>query len=254
MRITANRITALLAEKHSRDCFVPQCKTGGSWGADFQIMDAWAMAKSWAHPRVVGYEIKVTRADFLGDNKWRGYLPYCNEFYWVAPAGVVDLGELAEGVGLLTVAKTGTRLFTKRKAAYRDIEIDQDILRYVLMHRVAIGDTSEGLRPTQRDHWRQWLAQKKADRKMGHEVSRALRQQYERDVEEVRKKIGQLESIRRAVEAMGICLDDWNCGYEVKKQIERVRAFIPPETRVLISRLAADLQALMAQIKANKES
>jgi len=32
-------------------------------------------------------EIKVSRADLLGDGKWCDYLDYCDLFYWAVPAG-----------------------------------------------------------------------------------------------------------------------------------------------------------------------
>lgn len=32
-------------------------------------------------------EIKVSRADLLGDGKWVDYLDYCDFFYWAVPAG-----------------------------------------------------------------------------------------------------------------------------------------------------------------------
>jgi hypothetical protein len=32
-------------------------------------------------------EIKVSRADLLGDQKWTDYLDYCDRFYWAVPAG-----------------------------------------------------------------------------------------------------------------------------------------------------------------------
>jgi hypothetical protein len=32
-------------------------------------------------------EIKVSRADLLGDQKWPDYLDYCDCFYWAVPAG-----------------------------------------------------------------------------------------------------------------------------------------------------------------------
>ena len=36
-------------------------------------------------------EIKVSRADLLGDGKWIDYLGYCDRFFWAVPAGF-DLG------------------------------------------------------------------------------------------------------------------------------------------------------------------
>ncbi|MGB3740251.1 MAG: MmcB family DNA repair protein [Pontixanthobacter sp.] len=35
--------------------------------------------------RVVIVEIKVSRADLLGDGKWPDYLDYCDRFYWGLP-------------------------------------------------------------------------------------------------------------------------------------------------------------------------
>lgn len=32
-------------------------------------------------------EIKVSRADLLGDAKWTDYLPHCDRFFWAVPAG-----------------------------------------------------------------------------------------------------------------------------------------------------------------------
>ncbi len=32
-------------------------------------------------------EIKVSRADLLGDHKWQDYLEYCDQFFWAVPAG-----------------------------------------------------------------------------------------------------------------------------------------------------------------------
>lgn len=32
-------------------------------------------------------EIKVSRADLLGDQKWPDYLDFCDRFYWAVPAG-----------------------------------------------------------------------------------------------------------------------------------------------------------------------
>ena len=38
-----------------------------------------------AKGRIVIVEIKVSRADLLGDGKWPDYLGYCDRFYWGLP-------------------------------------------------------------------------------------------------------------------------------------------------------------------------
>src|SRR5690242_5105664 len=113
--IDAYLIRKLLAAKHAEDVLVPECKDGPTQGGSHRRMDAWVMSKSWANPCVTGYEIKVSRSDFLGDEKWRTYLPLCNEFYFVAPSGIIEPDELPPEAGLLCVSSTGTVLFRKKK-------------------------------------------------------------------------------------------------------------------------------------------
>lgn len=36
---------------------------------------------------IVIVEIKVSRADLMGDAKWLDYLGYCDRFFWAVPAG-----------------------------------------------------------------------------------------------------------------------------------------------------------------------
>lgn len=51
-------------------------------------------------------EVKVSRADLLGDAKWTEYLDYCDRFFWAIPAGfdasLLDRPELLpERAGLI---------------------------------------------------------------------------------------------------------------------------------------------------------
>jgi hypothetical protein len=61
-----------------------------------------------AKGQVVIVEIKVSRADLLGDQKWPDYLDYCDHFFWAVPAGFslthFDHGPLGPGLSGLIVA------------------------------------------------------------------------------------------------------------------------------------------------------
>lgn len=46
-----------------------------------------------ARGQIVIVEIKVSRADLMGDGKWPDYLPHCDRYYWAVPAGF-DAGPL----------------------------------------------------------------------------------------------------------------------------------------------------------------
>lgn len=153
MNITAKDIKELLKNKHrtNDDIFVDECKVGSSWNNTMDKtcyrLDAWAMKKSWTNPTTWGYEIKVSRSDFLNDNKWQNYLTYCSDFYFVCPKGIIKPEELAPEVGLITV--NGSRLYTAKKAIRRNIQIPDGLYRYIMMSRVKI--TSECLLEDKRE-------------------------------------------------------------------------------------------------------
>ena len=188
--ITADMIVKLLALKHSDDIFVSECKDGPTVYGSSRRLDGWAMIKSWARPSFIGYEIKVSRGDFLQDEKWTDYLDYCTQFYFVCPKGVVDIEELPKGIGLIHVASTGTRLYTKRKATPKQIDMEKldGIFRYILMNRCKIVGTTfnQIQRRSDKEYWTQWLENKKIDDAFGYNVSKAIRQ----IVDEQIKKVG----------------------------------------------------------------
>lgn len=63
---------------------------------------------------VVIVEIKVSRADLLGDAKWTEYLGCCDRFYWAVPAGF-DLSPLERETFL--PARTGIIVADRYDAA-----------------------------------------------------------------------------------------------------------------------------------------
>ena len=96
MKITANDILKLLEKKYPIEKFVsvPECKVGATWTVErCPRIDFWTMARSYAQPSFTAYEIKVSRNDFINDNKWVDYLPYCTEFYFISPPDIIDINE-----------------------------------------------------------------------------------------------------------------------------------------------------------------
>jgi len=58
---------------------IPEVPLDGGRRADLMGLDA--------RGNLVIVEIKVSRADLLGDGKWPDYLGHCDRFYWAVPAG-----------------------------------------------------------------------------------------------------------------------------------------------------------------------
>lgn len=176
-RVTAFEIKKALGKRHGdREFFITECKNGPTGLARGQLLlfDAIAIYKSWARPQIRGYEIKTSRSDFLRDAKYTQYLPYCHEFYFVTPTGLVQRQEVEENIGLIWYnPKTGI-LTTKKKAVYRDIEINANMLLYIIMNRLdsdRLPFTSD-----KAEFWKDWLEGKKSNRELGYQVSRKLRE------------------------------------------------------------------------------
>jgi hypothetical protein len=170
--VSSLEIKAALAKKHgNREFFITECKNGPS-GTGMLKFDGLAIYKSWAHPLIVGYEIKVSRSDFMRDNKFFGYLPYCHELYFVVPTGLIDRMELPNDIGLMYFNPKTQGLTTKKKAIYRNIEINPDLLLYVIMNRL----NSERMPFTsdKAEYFRLWLDGKMSNRGLGLQVSSKL--------------------------------------------------------------------------------
>ena len=184
-KITEKNISNLLIQKYS-DKFVciPQCKIGSSWTMDnCSIFDMWCMAKSWTKPRVIGFEIKINRNDFLNDQKWQKYLNYCTEFYFVSPPGVIDPAEVPESTGLMITSKNLRMLYTKKKAPVRDVKIPNSIFRYILMWRAII--TNERAKDRTIDntqYWQNWVLEKDEKKKLGCVVSKKIKETIENKI------------------------------------------------------------------------
>lgn len=101
--VTSYEIKEALSRKHRYEFFMTEVKNGptGVMAGELLQFDAVAIYKSFAHPQIRGYEIKISRSDFLRDAKYPRYRPYFHEFYFVVPQGMVKREELDEGIGLM---------------------------------------------------------------------------------------------------------------------------------------------------------
>jgi hypothetical protein len=227
--ITANDIIELLANKHSGDVFVPECKTGSSMmHRSCRRLDAWVMKRTWSPITMIGYEVKVSRGDFLRDDKWRLYLDLCHQFYFVCPSKLIDSSELSAEAGLMWVSATGTRLYTKKKAPYRDVEPPADLMTYVLMSRSRITRDNES--KDNREYWRDWLRLKAEDRKLGCRVSEAVREQVlraESAQHQAEAKIATCEMVRRRLTELGLDPDEPINSYLVSNKLDEALDVIP---------------------------
>ncbi len=138
-KITSTEIKMALAEYQPKDFFISECKTDSTYFAGPQgllIFDGLAVTRSYTSPCITGYEIKVSRSDFQRDNKYHLYLQYCNEFYFVVPAGLLKKEEIPDDMGLIYYYPETGKLMKKKRALYRKIEEPVGVYKYIIYSRL----------------------------------------------------------------------------------------------------------------------
>lgn len=140
MATESDIIKALFAwHKDRGELFFAHVKTGASWthqGIPLRILDGLAVKISWTQPVFQGYEIKISRSDFLRDKKYTDYLPYCTGFAFVCPDKMIAKDELPEHIGLVYYREDGS-LRTAKKAdqTLPNLEMLNSLLRYLVYYR-----------------------------------------------------------------------------------------------------------------------
>ncbi len=146
-------------------------------------------------PNIIGYEIKVSRNDFLQDNKWHLYLQYCNEFYFVVPKGLVKKEELPDHVGLIYFNPDTKALRTVKKALYRQIEEPVGVYKYIIFSRL-----EEDRIPFYNDR-AEYCKDYLEDKVVKSAIGQRLGTKLAKDLEEAEKKLKSLQNVEKELQA-----------------------------------------------------
>lgn len=190
VKITSTDIKRALGEKHWRDFFLTEVKSGSSWmtiKGDMKILDALAIRKSWTSPCFTGYEIKVSRSDFLRDSKFYTYEELCNCLYIVCPKGMIERTEVPESVGLMYYDPDKKTITTKKKAIFRKIEYSPDMLLYIIYSR--LDSDRYPFFSDKQEYYKAYIEGKRDNRELGRAIKTKLVSdniRLERELEEVR--------------------------------------------------------------------
>ena len=105
-----------------------------------------------------GYEFKVSRSDFLSDQKarnkhygpavpkWKHYLKYCHLFYWVTPEGLVKPEEVEAPAGLIWIvpATHGFELRAVKRPRRATTSMDPKLIQRILFFFASRAKTRSG--------------------------------------------------------------------------------------------------------------
>lgn len=93
----------------------------------------WSHANLWVH----GYEIKVSRSDWLRDAKYERYRPYVDTLTLVCPKGLVKRDEMPGDVGLMWYDPDKDMLRVKRRPGYDVPGVDTAPIKDRLLREIA---------------------------------------------------------------------------------------------------------------------
>lgn len=247
--MTSYVIQKLLKSRHSKDVYVPECKNGSTWFQNHLRLDGLSIARSWVNPVVTGYEIKVSRSDFMQDDKWHMYLDYCNMFYFVCPTGLIQPEELPENIGLLWVSKNGKRLYKKKKAAYRDKDIPSELYKYILISRCEIKDPGYYQQNYNIEYWQKWLEKKEYNQEFGYTVKGSIRKIVQEQIEKVESENRKLTEenetysiIKEILVNAGINIKrSWSLKHDVQDKLRILQSDFPPDMIDNIKNAVSDM-------------
>lgn len=253
--VRADQIKKALAGRHTEDLFLTEVKTGKTWdNRELLKFDAFAMKRSWANPCLTGYEIKVSRSDFQRDNKWPGYMAYCNKFSFVCPKGLIQKEELPDEVGLIWYYPDSGALMSKRPAKHRIVDIPPELYMYLLMSRIE--PSKHPFFSDTREYCEAYLSDKAERQKLGKLIGTKLAEENKRlqnDLDDLKREKEQLDKemqlfrrLKKAVEGCGINVYHWN-DWEKDLQ-QRMSGGMSPNMVKIIERLARDAQELQRTV------
>ncbi|WP_295761105.1 hypothetical protein [uncultured Oscillibacter sp.] len=196
-KVTSTDIKRALAEKHWRDFFLTEVKSGPTQLAvpgGLKILDGLAIRKSWTAPCFTGYEVKISRSDFLRDAKFYTYEELCNCLYIVCPKGMIERTELPESVGLMYYDPEKKTITTRKKAIFRKIEYSPELLLYIIFSR--LDSDRYPFFSTKQEYFKEYLAGKRDNR----ELAQAVKTKLVQDNARLESELGNVEAFRQNYE------------------------------------------------------
>lgn len=222
----ADEVLRGLSRIHTGDFWTTEVKDGPTAARNGGAMriDGVAISRSWAHPRFVGYEVKVSRSDWLRDDKWHAYTEFCHEFYIACPSGLIQPEEVPQDVGLAWVSPDTLHVTRKRKAVFQKIEPDAWFLMYLIYSK--LDSDRYPFFSSAVEYWEAFVRSRAHRHNLGAQVSGALKEHIEdltREVVRARDQIAEFERVKSEMRSAGLEAGEWGTSYTLRNVLREWR-------------------------------
>lgn len=261
--VRSDEILEALSRRHRQDVWLTQVKTGPTQVArpgELHIIDGLAIARSWAHPCITGYEVKVARGDYLRDSKWAAYLEVTHKFAFACPRGLIQPDELPPEVGLVWYYPDSRATVLKRAPVYRPRPVDQ--LPGIMLYYILISRMDSDVHPWfgERRHYCEAYVRDKADRRqlgdmlgthLAEDVGRLAKRidELERELETSREAAALLERVREICRAYHVYGAEWRGDWFVDGLERRLRDGIGADIYHDLQRITVQLDELAERLR-----
>lgn len=256
MKVKAYEVKEALSKIHTNDFFITECKNGGTFTPNKEglyIFDSVAIKKSWTKPKITIYEVKVDRGDFLRDIKYHCYLPYCHELYLVTPKDLIKKEEIPTEIGLKYYYPESGAIKTVKNAIYRNIEVNANMLMYVIMNKLDSDRTP--FYSCRKEYAEAYINDKADKRNIGYTLGTKLAKQIaemENEIYSLRHSQEKMEILKKLIAVMKKhSIGGWYEKYLPDALDNYLSKGYPPEIDD-IQRNINNIQATLADIKNNK--
>ena len=224
-KIVANDIIRLLgarADSNQHVFFNEVTDYGRTYKGRQSRIDAIAIKPAYSKLQVWGYEVKVSRGDFLQDEKWHAYLEMCNSLYFVCPHGVIGKDEVPEQCGLMYVTKNGRILRTVKKAPYRPVKFRPEFFMGMIFNKCGL-HTCE-TREQRVERALKYRAASEGALELGQSLGSGLAAELKRSKKkqsQLDDRLAELKDVQDYLEEQGVNLQDsWSrhsCSHQTLK-------------------------------------
>ena len=155
---------------------------------------------------------------------------------------------------VIWTSKNGSRLYTKRKAAFREADIPESLFRYILMCRCAISKNDYMRETKDAGYYADWLNAKTEAQRVGHDIERKISSMvYKRcgDIDTENKRLVErmelYDALVQTLKNLGLYPETIYYESSLSNRIDDLKRLIP-------AKLDRELDAVLASLTGFRKS